>query len=89
MQLLKSILFCHQINSRNETSAKLQETVLLNGVKNLIKLEFCNVKILHFVQDDKYWCFARVSITKKGMVFSINLKHSRLQRLQQSQGFRW
>jgi len=65
MQLLKSILFCHQINSRNETSAKLQETVLLNGVKNLNDLKFCYVKILHFVQDDKYRCFAKVLKVKK------------------------
>jgi len=44
--------------------AKPLGTVLLNEVKNLIKLEFCNAKILHSVQDDKYWCFANVSILK-------------------------
>ena len=48
-----------------ETFAKLQRIVFLSIAKNLITLLFSYVKILHYVQEDKFQCFAKVSQSLK------------------------
>jgi len=43
-----------------KTFAKLQIIVVLSKAKNLNELEFCYVTILHFIQEDKTQCFAKI-----------------------------